>query len=148
MGYAIRGTLECEASIRFPTAEWKKEGSFYLLFIQWAGGLALAGPGADLSRDARAKRLAIRGEFWEERVSYRWSPAAAPGALDISASGELAFELAEARNLKNIEVQDGPIEKIVIGWAKDGDSPKQACEVIFASGYLCDVVVDKQFEGL
>lgn len=148
MSLAIRGVLECDASVKFATTEWEAEWSFYLLAIQLGSGLAMASPGIEAGRVAKGKLRAISGEFWEELISYRWAHGAAPGVLDINVSGEFAFELGARGALKQSEVADGPIEGIVIGWAKDGDSPKQVGDTLLVSGHLRDVVIDDHFEGL
>ena len=150
MSLAVTGSIDAKAQLQFKERIEAEAGSFYLMAIEQDEVVMAASDSLEEIKKifAGTSKPIIAGVFWEEGLEYNWDGMESDNILRMDVSGTFAFELDDEAGLEGYDVDDGPIETLLIAWAEDGDSPKRIPAPVEVDGSLSDCTEDSEFEGV
>tara|TARA_B100000315_G_C14555775_1_gene578047 strand:+ start:107 stop:1693 length:1587 start_codon:yes stop_codon:yes gene_type:complete len=142
---ALLATIEASIEADFGQTDIS-DGSLYLAVIRTEEAILVAD---DLSKEIKfelGEQTLVLGSFWEESIEYQYDKS--DGEWSIRVSGPFAFELLDDTGLDGLDVDDGPIEELIVVFRIDGDSPAVVPSIRSSGGVLSETEEDDDFEGL
>ena len=99
------------------------EGHLYIAAIKTKEAALVSDRLETYFKNEPEQKRVVLGAFWEEGIEYNYSYDQFLDVWEINVSGSFTFELMDETGRDGIDVDDGPIDDLVVVFRIDGDSP-------------------------
>ena len=121
-GNALVVDFTATIACKFPGLESVDDGSFYIEALEFRD-VAIC---TDVERSGLkdSKKKLLTASMWEEHLAYSYELDSDGENWIVTIEGGMAAEILEDKTLEEFDLNEMPLENVIISWAEDGDSPK------------------------